>query len=63
MLLFLNREDTLYIMILLRVLLKYCYRLENLTTEFPLFKDAFFYVARIFILHTVHLGTHQLINY
>ena len=22
-----------------------------------------FYVARIFILHTVHLGTHQLINY
>jgi hypothetical protein len=39
------------------------YRLENLTTEFPLFKDAFFYVARIFILHTVHLGTHQLINY
>jgi hypothetical protein len=48
---------------IVKSLLKYCYRLENLTTEFPLLKDGFFFVARISILHTVHLGTHQLINY
>ena len=38
---------------IVKSLLKYCYRLENLTTEFPLLKDAFLCSKNLHFTHSV----------
>ena len=45
-------------------LLKYCYRLENLTTEFPLLKDAFLCSKNLHFTHSVswYSSVNKLLN-
>jgi hypothetical protein len=45
-------QETTKIMINVKSLLKYCYRLENLTTEFPLLKDAFVCSKNLHFTHS-----------
>ena len=49
---------------IVKSLLKYCYRLENLTTEFPLLKDAFLCSMDLHFTHSAswYLSVNKLLN-